>query len=82
MYNHHKQAINFSAEGEVVEARWNTSNHDMSLFVIRKGTRTAKKFHFSRVTLQPGQIKVGDSFRKESGSKVCIINDKEIQCVK
>lgn len=81
MYNHHMKAINFEAEGEVVEARWNTSNHNMSLFVIRNGTSADKKFHFARVTLQPDQIKVGDSFKKESNSSMCAINNDEIQCV-
>ncbi len=80
-YQDHLEAEKFSAEGIITEAKWNTSNHQMSLFMI-KGNGGAKKLHHQRVTLTPEQIKVGDSFKKESGAKVCNINGKDIPCIK
>jgi hypothetical protein len=81
MYLNFNEATNFEAEGIVVDAQWNTSNHDMSLFLIR-GKNSTKKLHSFRVVLQPEQIKIGDSFMKKSGSKTCLINGIEIKCIK
>lgn len=74
-------AKKFEAQGTVTEARWNTKNHQMSLFMI-EGVGSPKKLHHYRVTLTPEQIKVGDSFKKVSGSKICTINSIDIKCVK
>ena len=82
MYNHYWEAFNFSAAGVVVEAKWNTANHNMSLFTIENNAGKRKKFHFSKVILKPEQIKVGDRFRKKAGSKNCFINELEVQCVR
>ncbi len=76
-----KAAERFSAEGVVTKAEWNTKNHKMSLFII-KNEYSAKKFHHYRVTLTPEQIKVGDTFSKAKGSKLCLINNLQTQCVK
>jgi len=72
----------FHAEGTVITAKWNTSNHQMSLFEIRPDKGRVIKLHHSRVTLTPEQIKVGDYFKKEKGSTSCFINEVEIECVK
>ena len=82
IYNDYTFAKNFSANGIVTEARWNTSNHGLSLFMIRNGTGKPKKFQASDITLEPNQIKVGDTFFKISGSKICTIGGVEILCVK
>ena len=74
------KAKNFEAEGVVVEAQWNTKNHLMSRFVISESGKR-KVLHHHRVTLEPNQIKVGDTFKKVSGSKECNINGKLIVCV-
>ncbi len=74
------EAERFQADGKILKAKWNTSNHLMSLFIIKEKS-TEKKLHHHRVTLTPGQIKGGDSFKKEKGSKVCVINGIKIQCV-
>ncbi len=76
-----KAAERFSAEGVVTKAEWNTSNHQMSLFMI-KTKHTEKKLHHYRVILTPEQIKVGDTFSKAKGSKYCLINDVQTQCVR
>ena len=80
MYNDHNEALNFYANGTVMEAKWNTSNHNMSLFDIRSKGVT-KRLHHHQVILSPEQIKIGDIFFKESGNKNCRINDVEVQCV-
>ena len=81
MYYDSKAATNFEAEGVVVQAKWNTSNHQMSLFLIEEKSDT-KKFHFYDVILKPQHIKVGDKFQNKSGSKICLINDIKVRCVK
>lgn len=77
-----KTAISFGAEGTVVTAKWNTRNHQMSLFEIKPDKGSIKKLHHHKVTLQPEQIKVGDKFKKSPGSKSCFINEVEITCVR
>jgi len=81
MYQDYHEAYTFSANGIVVEAKWNTKNHGMSLFLIKEKF-TNKKLHHWKVLLEPEQIKVGDSFYKEAASKFCTINGRTIQCVK
>ena len=80
MYSDYMAAVNFEAVGTVVEAKWNTKNHKMSLFRIDTKT-SIKPLHHSRVSLTPDQIKVGDRFSKMSGSKMCVINDISLRCV-
>ena len=82
MRSHFKAAENFSAEGVVITAKWNTKNHNMSLFEIQSSSGTLKKLHHSRVTLTPEQIKIGDHFKKDSDSKNCYINEIEIKCIR
>ena len=82
MYKHSQRALNFSAEGTVIEVRWNTSNHNTPLFTIREVDGNHKNFHAANITLQPGQIKSGDIFKKESGSRKCKINEADVPCVK
>ncbi|TQV75232.1 hypothetical protein FLL45_09865 [Aliikangiella marina] len=81
MYTDYREAYNFSADGVVVEASWNTPNHNIPLFKI-KTVDTIKQFHHAQVILEPDQIKVGDSFKKAQGSKDCIINGDRVKCVK
>ena len=38
----------FHAEGTLVTAKWNTSNHQVSLFEIRPDKGSVKKLHHSR----------------------------------
>ena len=80
-YGHFMEADNFEADGIVIEAKWNTRNHQMSLFNIRENNGSEKSFHFYRVTLKENEIKVGDRFVKKSKSKICNINGKSILCV-
>ena len=79
-YDDHMAAERFAADGEVVVAKWNTKNHQMSLFEI-KGEFGIKRLHHYRVTLTPDQIKIGDKFKKARDSKSCMINGVEILCV-
>lgn len=81
MYSDYMAATNFDAEGKVTEAKWNTTNHQMSLFEISE-KYVVKKFHHYRVTLTPEQIKVGDSFKKVKGSNMCSINSVPIECIR
>lgn len=71
----------FEAEGTVIKAQWNTRNHDMSLFLIETNTGT-KKLYYYNVILKPNEIKVGDDFKKQSGSKSCLINNVLVRCIK
>ena len=74
--------LDFMAEGTVVTAKWNTKNHQMSLFEIKPLKGTIKTLHHSRVTLTPEQIKVGDHFSKQAGSTSCFINKVKVECIK
>jgi len=73
--------LDFMAEGTVVTAKWNTKNHQMSLFEIKPVKGTIKTLHHSRVTLTPEQIKVGDHFSKQAGSTNCFINEVKVVCI-
>jgi hypothetical protein len=74
-------ALDFHAEGVVVTAKWNTRNHQLSLFEIKTHTGKVKKLHQANVVLKPEQIKVGDIFKKDKGSPSCLINQVETLCV-
>jgi hypothetical protein len=79
-----KSPVEFEADGIVYIASWEGKNHGMPLFVIRQNNPagTKRKLESHLVTLTPEQIKVGDSFMKQAGTKNCTINKVEIQCVK
>jgi uncharacterized protein YpmS len=80
VYQDYHRALYFEANGQVIEAQWNTKNHQMSLFKISsKGV--VKELHHYRVTLTEDQIKIGDHFKKISGSNICIINGINVVCV-
>lgn len=81
MLHKKNSGVEFYATGVITEAQWNTRNHQMSLFLI-KGKHSTKKLHHQDVILTPEQIKVGDSFKKNKGSKVCLINNEEIICIR
>jgi len=74
--------LDFVAEGTVVTAKWNTKNHQMSLFEIKTVKGSIKTLHHSRVTLTPEQIKVGDHFSKQASSTNCFINEMKVECIK
>ncbi len=79
-----KTPLEFEADGKVVMAKWNTKNHNMHLFMIKQNdpAGTERKFESAGITLTPDQVKFGDRFRKMAGSKVCTINEVNIQCLK
>jgi hypothetical protein len=80
-YNDYLSPVAFAANGQVVEAEWNTNNHNMPLFKIRESNGEVKEWQHYRVTLQPYQIKIGDQFIKEAGSTSCSINKTSIKCL-
>ena len=45
-YGHFMEAENFEADGIVIEAKWNTRNHQLSLFNIRENNGSEKYFIF------------------------------------
>ena len=79
-----KSPIEFEANGIVAIASWEGKNHGMPLFVIRQNNPagTKRKLESNQVVLTSEQVKVGDSFIKQAGSKTCTINKVEVQCVK
>ena len=79
-----KTPLEFAAFGRVTIATWEGKNHGMPLFVIRQNNNAGqlKKLESNDVLLTPSQIKVGDEFKKIAGSKNCIINNVELQCIK
>lgn len=81
IYIDRMNAIKFEADGIVQEVKWDTKNHNMPLFKIKEEHRV-KTLQDSRVVLQPQDIKVGDKFEKKAGSKECLINNREVICVK
>jgi len=81
MYKAHKEPEVFSAQGIVSSINWKSRNHGMPIIEIRDKNGTTTKFSSNRITLIPEQLKVGDSFNKQSDSSSCEINDKLVRCV-
>ena len=76
--------LEFQADGTVVMAKWDTKNHNMHLFMIKQNdlAGTEIKFESADIILTPDLIKIGDQFGKVAGSKVCTINEVDLQCFK
>ncbi|MET1257587.1 hypothetical protein [Aliikangiella maris] len=81
VYLDYNKARNFGANGVVVDISWKSKNHGMPLILIKEQGEL-KSFSSERISLKEGQLNVGDSFNKKSGSKSCLINMKKIVCVK
>ncbi len=74
-------ALDFHAEGVVVTAKWNTRNHQMSLFEIKTHTGKVKELHQANIVLKPEQSKVGDICKKDECTPSCLINHVVTRCV-
>ncbi|AQA17971.1 hypothetical protein BST95_06685 [Halioglobus japonicus] len=76
--------LDFQAEGKVWIMSWEGKNHGMPLLLIKEygESGTTKKLESHDLLLKPDQISEGDDFYKEKGSKNCIINKVEVQCIK
>jgi hypothetical protein len=79
-----KTLLEFEATGTVYIVEWNTKNHGMPLLVIKQDNlaSTEKRLQSNKFILTPDQIKVGDNFKKASGSNMCLINGVDVQCIK
>ncbi|MBE0388663.1 hypothetical protein PLUTE_a5240 [Pseudoalteromonas luteoviolacea DSM 6061] len=60
---------------------WKSRNHGIPRIEIKLKNGKLKRFTSSRIILNSASVKVGDSFEKLKGSKYCLINREEIQCV-
>jgi hypothetical protein len=69
-------------KGVVVYIDWESKNHGMPLIEIQSITGKVKKFHHYRINLSKSELKVGDDFEKLKGSRFCLINNKEIECIR
>ena len=76
--------LEFEVDGIVEIASWEGRNHGMPLLVIRQNNSagTKKKLESHELVLTPEQVKVGDSFAKQAGSKTCVINKVDILCIR
>ena len=68
-------------DGIVYHIDWKSKNHGMPLIEIKSRIGKVKKFHHFFISLTSDDIKVGDKFRKVSGSTNCFINDIEMECL-
>ncbi|WP_293752497.1 hypothetical protein [uncultured Paraglaciecola sp.] len=80
-YRSHMKPVEFSAEGVVSKINWKTKNHEMPLIEINDNNCRTKKFTSNRIVLSPDKLRVGDLFKKISGTQFCHINEVKLQCV-
>ncbi|KZZ50430.1 hypothetical protein A3759_17025 [Thalassolituus sp. HI0120] len=73
--------VRLSAKGSVALIEWESRNHGVPRIEIKLKNGKLKRFSSSRIILNPSLIKLGDSFEKVTDSKVCLINNKEVECV-
>ena len=76
-----REARQFSAEGLVIRVDWEAPGKNYPLIKIRESDGTKKDFTAKSIILTRDDIGSGDRFKKESGSKYCLINEVEIQCL-
>jgi hypothetical protein len=74
--------VDLQFKGVVVYIDWESKNHGMPLIEIRAITGKVKKFHHYRINLSKSELKVGDDFEKLKGSRFCLINNKEVECIR
>jgi len=80
-YNDYMKPVGFSAQGTVTAINWKSRNHGMPVIDIVGNNGVTMQFSSNRITLESSQLKVGDSFKKVSSSKLCQINKNIVQCV-
>jgi len=73
--------VRFSAKGIVTLIEWESRNHGVPRIEIKLKNGKLKRFSSYRIALNSSSVKLGDSFEKVTDSKVCLINNKEIECV-
>lgn len=78
--SNHNEILHFKVNGVVTEIIWKSRNHGMPMIKIRDGNKI-KTFQSNRITLNDSNLKVGDKIIKASGSKVCQINNIELDCI-
>jgi hypothetical protein len=79
---HDESIVDSQFKGVVVSIDWESSNHNLPLIQIRAITGKVKKFHHYRINLTENTLKVGDDFEKAKGSRFCLINNVEIECIR
>ena len=70
----------FEVNGKVVKINWKSRNHGMPIISIKQDDQI-KHFKSNRITLDVGDVAVGDSFIKLADSKECKINNELIRCI-
>lgn len=75
--------LEFAAHGRITEINWEGPNHLQPFIEIKRyDNNRYVKLETFELSLSSEQVKVGDSFKKDAGSKVCEINDEWLQCIK
>lgn len=74
--------INQKIEGSVVFIDWESWNHLSPLITIEDEIEGRVVFNHYTIILNEDSLKVGDFLFKESGSKLCKVNNVEIKCLK
>ncbi len=79
-----RNPIEFDINGKVVITNWEGKNHGMPLIVIKQfnDAGTEVKLETGDLLLDANNVKVGDTFEKKTGSKMCIISGQKIRCLK
>jgi len=77
----HTKAENLEIDGVVEHIEWKTKNHALPLFRITKHDGSTRQLNDGELNLNQGEIKVGDSIVKKSGSRNCLINSIKTECV-
>lgn len=69
-------------EGWVYFVDWKSRNHEMPRIEISLRNSSIVIFSSPEIILDQTQLSVGDTVTKASGSKICVINGKPVQCLR
>lgn len=77
----YQKAENLELYGVVTHIEWKTKNHALPLFRIKGSDKSEIKLNDGELILTKGQLVVGDTISKKSGSRYCQINTEQVECV-
>jgi len=80
-YMSHNEVIRKEYKGTISTIIWESDNHNMIRIVLVDKGKTIV-FESYRISLTPEHISRGDKFEKVKGTKNCIINELEVQCIR
>jgi len=78
----YQKTVGLEFQGVVEHIEWESRNHALPLFIIKKQNGSTIKINDGELSLKKGQLKVGDTFSKKTEARYCTINGTKTECVK